>query len=598
MELSLRSYVCTLVKVRMRVRAGMTATLRIAATRLAIAAVVAMGLALFCGPGAGVVRAQAAPSAGVGKIFGQYARAEGGGGKLSKVLTLRLDGTVTEINGKAPPNLSEGRIAAAANAGLGGSGADATGNATGAVTPIGTGAATYTFETKLPNRYYSEMLAGDKGWIEAFNGKSAWRENPRGEIGTLVGPEGMQVEAAARFYNTRLLNPKKNRLVVAYVGSAQVRGREAVELEVTSPAGAKRQVFFDAQTHLIVKETALVGGIQQEILYDDYRPVEGVQVPYAIELRRGADDFKIVVNRAAINERVGERTFDFPKKAQVVLPDLKELFTKIDNNQKAIDKMKENYAGTKVETTFEYEGSGKPKPPEVKESTFFYLDGEEVSTLVKKDGQLLSDDERKKEKTRELKQIETLEKEADKKEKKDAKAEQEGKDPNEDEEVSMETFLRACQFVNPRRERFRGADVLVFDFEPNVEFKPHTLMEKIITKLGGVIWIDEKALDVARIDAFFVSDVKIAGGLLANVEKGTRIILEQEFVNNEVWLPTYQEVHVDVRFLMVKGIRADESTRYSDYKKFNVQTISTIGKPQGADAPQPPAPAPDGTKPR
>src|SRR3984957_19054466 len=582
MELSLRSYVCTLVKVRMRVRAGMTATLRIAATRLAIAAVVAMGLALFCGPGAGVVRAQAAPSAGVGKIFGQYARAEGGGGKLAKVLTLRLDGTVTEINGKAPPNLSEGRIAAAANAGSGGAGGDAADNSTGV------GAATYTFETKLPNRYYSEMLAGDKGWIEAFNGKSAWRENPRGEIGTLVGPEGMQVEAAARFYNTRLLNPKKNRLVVAYVGSAQVRGREAVELEVTSPAGAKRQVFFDAQTHLIVKETALVGGIQQEILYDDYRPVEGVQVPYAIELRRGADDFKIVVNRAAINERVGERTFDFPKKAQVVLPDLKELFTKIDNNQKAIDKMKENYAGTKVETTFEYEGNGKPKPPEVKESTFFYLDGTEVSTLVKKDGKPLSEEEQKKETARVLKEIESLQKEAEKKEKKDEKAEEKGKDPDDDEEVSMETFLRACQFVNPRRERFRGADVLVFDFEPNVEFKPRSMMEKIITKLGGVIWIDEKALDVARLDAFFVGDVKIAGGLLANVEKGTRIILEQEFVNNEVWLPTYQEVHVDVKFLMVKGIRADESTRYSDYQKFNVNTIQTIGKPKGVeDAPAP-----------
>ena len=453
--------------------------------------------------------------------------------------------------------------------------------------PQGSSAATYTFETKLPNRYYSEMLAGDKGWIEAFNGKSAWRENARGEIGTLVGPEGLQVEAAARFYNTRLQNPKKNRLLVAYVGAAQVRGREALELGVTSPAGAKRQVFFDAQTHLIVQETALVGGVQQQIQYDDYRAVDGVQVPYQIQLRRGDDNFRIVVNRAAINERVGERTFDFPKKAQVVLPDLKALFTKIDNNQKAIDKIRENYAGTKVETTFEYEGSGKPKPPEVRESTFFYLNGSEVSTLVKKDGKPLSEEEQKKETARVLKEIESLQKEADKKEKKDQKAQEQGKDADDEEEVSMETFLRACQFVNPRRERFRGADVLVFDFEPNVEFKPRTMMEKIITKLGGVIWIDETALDVARLDAFFVGDVKIAGGLLANVEKGTRIILEQEFVNNEVWLPTYEEVHVEVKFLMVKGIRADETTRYSNYQKFNVATIATIGKPKGADADAP-----------
>ena len=562
-----------------------------------VACGVAWGLALVCGLGAAPVRAQS-QSAEVGKILGSYAKAEGGGGKLGKVVTLRLDGTVTEINGKAPVNISDVKVAggggAAANAGAGGDGSSgSTGPGAGLGTGLGAGAATYTFETKLPNRYYSEMLAGDKGWIEAFNGKSAWRENARGEIGTLVGPEGLQMEAAARFYNTRLLNPKKNRLVVTYVGNAQVRGRDAVELEVTSPAGAKRQVFFDAQTHLIVKETALVGGVQQEIGYEDYRAVDGVQVPYQIALRRGDDDFKIVVNRAAINERVGERTFDFPKKAQVVLPDLKELFLKIDGNQKAIDKMKENYAGTKVETTFEYEGNGKPKPPEVKESTFFYLDGTEVSTLVKKDGKALSEEEQKKEQARVLKEIESLQKEAEKKEKKDEKAEEKGNAPEDDEEESMETFLRACQFVNPRRERFRGADVLVFDFEPNVEFKPRTMMEKIITKLGGVIWIDEKALDVARLDAFFVGDVKIAGGLLANVEKGTRIILEQEFVNNEVWLPTYQEVHVDVKFLMVKGIRADESTRYSDYQKFNVNTIQTIGRPKGVD--DAPAPKPGDT---
>jgi hypothetical protein len=553
-----------------------------------IAVMAACGLVMSAGPGAGVARAQ---SADVGKILGQYAKAEGGGGKLSKVATLRLDGTVTEINGKAPANISDVKGSAAA--------ATSSTAASDGGAPQGSSAATYTFETKLPNRYYSEMLAGDKGWIEAFNGKSAWRENARGEIGTLVGPEGLQVEAAARFYNTRLQNPKKNRLLVTYMGAAQVRGREAVELEVTSPAGAKRQVFFDAQTHLIVQETALVGGVLQQIQYDDYRAVDGVQVPYQIQLRRGDDNFKIVVNRAAINERVGERTFDFPKKAQVVLPDLKALFTKIDNNQKAIDKIRENYAGTKVETTFEYEGSGKPKPPEVRESTFFYLNGSEVSTLVKKDGKPLSEEEQKKETARVLKEIESLQKEADKKEKKDQKAQEQGKDADDDE-VSMETFLRACQFVNPRRERFRGADVLVFDFEPNVEFKPRTMMEKIITKLGGVIWIDETALDVARLDAFFVGDVKIAGGLLANVEKGTRIILEQEFVNNEVWLPTYQEVHVDVKFLMVKGIRADETTRYSNYQKFNVATIATIGKPKGADgdAPATANPGNDAAKPQ
>jgi hypothetical protein len=135
--------------------------------------------------------------------------------------------------------------------------------------------------------------------------------------------------------------------------------------------------------------------------------------------------------------------------------------------------------------------------------------------------------------------------------------------------------------------------VLVFDFEPNPEFKAHKLEEKVVQKLAGVVWIDEKVHDVARLEAYFVGDMKFAGGLLANLQKGTSFVFEQAFINNEVWLPTYEEAHVGVRVLLVKGIKVNEVTRYSDYKKFNVETLATIGKPKGAAE----APADDPPKP-
>src|SRR5580700_11120910 len=171
------------------------------------------------------------------------------------------------------------------------------------------------------------------------------------------------------------------------------------------------------------------------------------------------------------------------------------------------------------------------------------MNGDEVCTMTKKDNKPLSDDEQRKENEKTQKEIQEIQKNHDKKEAKEAKAKEEGKEKKdkEDDDVGIEVFLRASQFVNPRRERFRGQDVLVFDFEPNPEFKARSLVEKVIQKLGGVIWIDEKALDVVRLDAFFVSNVKIAGGLLADLQKGTRVILEQTYVNNEVWLPTYEE---------------------------------------------------------
>jgi len=452
---------------------------------------------------------------------------------------------------------------------------------------------TYTLDTKLPNRYYSELLVGEKNVIEAYNGKSAWHQTAAGELGTLVGPEGMQLEAASQYYNTRLLNLKKNKMALALVGHAQVRGKDTLQLEVTTATGVKRQVFFDTQTHLIAKEAATVAGIEQEILYDDYRTVDGVKLPYKIELHRGSDKYDINVTRAAVNGTVGERVFDFPIKSQVKLPDLKALFKEIDDNQKAIDKIKENYAGTRVEEETEFESDGKVKKREITEYTFFYLNGEEISTQVKKDGKPLGEAEQKKENEKTQKRIEELQKREAKKEAKEEKAKEKGKNEDKDD-PDIELFLRACQFVNPRRERFRGQDVLVFDFEPNPEFKPHKLVEKLVQKLAGVIWIDEKAHDVARLEAYFVGDMKFAGGLLANLQKGTSFVMEQAYVNNEVWLPTYEEAHVGVRVLLVKGFKVNAVTRYSDYKKFNVETLSTIAKPKDAAV----APADPPTKPQ
>jgi hypothetical protein len=492
-----------------------------------------------------------------GKVVDQYIKAAGGGKVLGKIQTLTLEGTFTSDDGKS---------------------------------------GTYTLDTKLPNRYYSELLVGEKNVIEAYNGKSAWHQTAAGELGTLVGTEGMQLEAASQYYNSRLLSLKKNKIALALIGHSQVRGKDTLQLEVTTATGVKRQVFFDAQTHLIVKESATVAGIEEEILYDDYRTVDGVKLPYKIELHRGSDKFDIAVTRTAVNGTVGERVFDFPIKSQVKLPDLKALFKEIDENQKAIDKIKENYAGTRVEEETEFENDGKVKKRDLTEYTFFYLHGEEVSTLVKKDGKPLSEAEQKKENEKTQKRIEELQKREAKKEAKEEKAKEKGKNEDKDkdkDDPDIELFLRACQFVNPRRERFRGQDVLVFDFEPNPEFKPHKLVEKVVQKLAGVIWVDEKAHDVARLEAYFVGDMKFAGGLLANLQKGTSFVMEQAYVNNEVWLPTYEEAHVGVRVLLVKGFKVNAVTRYSDYKRFNVETLSTIAKPKEAAA----APADPPTKP-
>jgi hypothetical protein len=102
------------------------------------------------------------------KIAQQCVKAAGGSKALSRVQTETLEGTFTNpVDGKP---------------------------------------ATYTFSTKLPNRYYSEFVLGDKNLIEAYNGKSAWHQTASGEISTLLGQQGLQLEAASVYYNSRFVN--------------------------------------------------------------------------------------------------------------------------------------------------------------------------------------------------------------------------------------------------------------------------------------------------------------------------------------------------------------------------------------------------------
>jgi hypothetical protein len=490
------------------------------------------------------------------KIIDQYLKAVGGSKAISRLQTLAIDGSVASIGDAAP--------------------------------------GTFTSKVKRPNRFYTELRASGDTLIESYNGKSAWHQGAGGEIGTLLGHDAVEMEVAAQYYNAHLESLGKRKVGAAYKGEAQVHGRPAREVELTYPAGVKWHVFFDTQTHLIVEEKAQIAGIPREIYYDDYRAVNGVKVPYRIELTRGTENYSVSVTRVGINEAIGERVFDFPMKSQVKLPDLKKLFEQLDANQKQIDKIKENYAGTRLEEETEYDKTGKVTKKEAKEFSFFYLDGEEISTLVKKDGKELSENEQKKENEQTQKRLEEVQKQSKKKEEKTEKAKEQGKDEKEKDEPGIEVFLRTSQFVNPRRERFRGQDVLVFDFEPNPEYKAKNLVERLVQELAGVVWVDEKANDVARLEAYFVGDFHLGGGILASVQKGTSFVFEQAYLNNEVWLPTYEEAHVGARVLLVKGFKLNAITRYSDYKRFNVETLNSIGKPKEVPptAPTPPPSAP------
>jgi hypothetical protein len=304
--------------------------------------------------------------------------------------------------------------------------------------------------------------------------------------------------------------------------------------------------------------------------YDDYRSVQGVQTPFRIELRRGGHEYRIDVTRAEFNSPVSDSIFDFPHAASTLLPDIATLVRDVTKNQQAIDELQKQYTCHLTEEQQTVDSKGRETSKTTRESEVFNIGGEEVRHLIAKDGKPLEGNEKKKEDERFNKEFEKQTREAD------AAARDTKKQTKQQEkdDAQISDFLRAVRFTNPRRERFRGEDVIAVDFGPNPDFKPRKAIENVIHQMTGVIWIDEKARDVARLEARFEANVKIAGGVVGSLEKGSSFVFEQARVNDEVWLPTYDEVHLGGRFLFLK-VKANQTDRYTDYKKFRAETKFT-----------------------
>ncbi len=87
--------------------------------------------------------------------------------------------------------------------------------------------------------------------------------------------------------------------------------------------------------------------------------------------------------------------------------------------------------------------------------------------------------------------------------------------------------------------------------------------------------MDEADREVAHLDVSFNDNFHIAGGLVANVQKGSNFHFDQAPVEGDLWLPTGAEGSFQVRFLLVKNMRQRFTERNYDYKVFRVDAQQT-----------------------
>jgi len=247
------------------------------------------------------------------------------------------------------------------------------------------------------------------------------------------------------------------------------------------------------------------------------------------------------------------------------LPEIHQLMHEVQEHQKQLDKVREDYTYTSLQTVQDLDSNGQVKKTEVTENEDFFVNSHVIERVVKKDGKPLDGHDEQKETERVTKLVE--------------KAEKTPPDqPLEGPQISISRVLEIMDVRNPRRESFRGRPTILFDFVGRKDAKTHGLAEDASKKLQGTLWIDEADRVVAHMEVSFDDNFHVAGGLVANVQKGSNFRFDQAQVNGEIWLPTGGEGNVQLRLLLVKGIRQHFIERDYDFKRFHVETQ------QGKDA--------------
>ena len=256
---------------------------------------------------------------------------------------------------------------------------------------------------------------------------------------------------------------------------------------------------------------------------------------------------------------------------------IKELIRKVADNDIENDKKQRDYTYIEREVQHNLDGKGQTKSTETKTYEILEIYGEPVERLTEKNDKPLSEKEAAKEEEKIQKIVDKRKNETEKQRKKRLEAEE---NDREEGRQFVHEIDDAYNFSLVGTELVGGREAWVIAAEPRPGFVPHMKYANFLPKFHGRVWIDKADVQLAKMDVECLDTVSW-GLFLARFHKGSRFMLEQTRVNDEVWLPRELAVTVDVRLALLKNFNVEDEQTFRDYKKFRTDTkIVGIGEVQ------------------
>jgi len=252
------------------------------------------------------------------------------------------------------------------------------------------------------------------------------------------------------------------------------------------------------------------------------------------------------------------------------IPNPQQVKQRALGSMKLSEKELEKYSCVAREQVEEVDSDGGVKRSRSKQEEQFFVNGVEIDHTLARDGKELTGEAARKEQQRV---------DGDVRKYSDVRQAQKAQ---EKDEKQVDMFLRAVRFSNGRREQRAGRSTIAYNLAAAPDFRPKKLEERFAQALVGSIWLDEQSGNIAELRVETDRDVKIGGGLLANVHKGFRLHLVQQRQPDGVWMMSAMDGSGDARAGLLFHPRFRFKRQLDKCHLYSVEAKQAPREPAGA----------------
>lgn len=150
-----------------------------------------------------------------------------------------------------------------------------------------------------------------------FDGSTSWKLGPSGDVALQESTAGKRIAASEAYLSARAYwFPQRWPASVQLLGTRTDGGNTYQVLRILPKGADAIELWIDTTTHLIAKVVEMTGGEAQTQLWSDYRTVDGIKLPFRVEVYTGSDvahKSVALVDSVSINVDIPPDRFAPPK---------------------------------------------------------------------------------------------------------------------------------------------------------------------------------------------------------------------------------------------------------------------------------------------